>query len=175
MFLLSHNTDSSAGADTVHFTVCSPARVLLSPLPLSGASTLALCILGFLSLPCSFSPSLSVLELLICSCFARFACYKRTERAAMSCRTRELLCSAGPRSLLFCCSMHCVLPISFIFPSLSLPVLSPLLSPFPMAVQVINTGQGRQSCISAQMQCSDLRCAVSAVRWVKSPQNAQHN
>lgn len=175
MFLLSYNKDTSAGAVTGHLIVCLPAQVLISALPLSGALPLALCILGFLSPSCTFSPSLSVLEILICSCFTRFACYKRTAQAPVRCTTRELLCSPGPRSLLLSCSIHRVLPISFTFPSLSLPVLSPQLSPFPIAVQVTNTGQGRQCCISAQMQCSDLRGAVSALRWVKPPRNAQCN
>lgn len=155
------------------FIVCFPAQALISPPPFSGAPTLALCILGFLCV--RPSAQVSVSEMLVCSCFKRFACYKRTERAPMSCTSRELLCSPAPSSLLSCCSMHCVLSISFLFPSLSVPELSPRPTPFPIAVPVINTRQGRQSCISAQMQCSDLRGAVSAPRWVKSPRNAQHN
>lgn len=84
---------------TVHFIVCLPARVLIPPPPLSGAPTLALRILGFLSPSCTFSPSLSDLKILVCSCFTRFACYKRTEWAPMSCTTRELLCGEHGRRL----------------------------------------------------------------------------
>lgn len=40
MFLLSYNTDTSAGAVTLHFIVCLPARVLISPLPLLGGTHL---------------------------------------------------------------------------------------------------------------------------------------
>lgn len=51
-----------------------------------------------------------------------------------------------------------VFPISFIFPCLCLPALSPQLSPFPIAVQVINTEM--QRCVSAQMHAvtSEVMC-----------------